>query len=501
MRKIGFKNFRKFVNFPSLELAPITFMVGANNAGKSTVVKGLLALSDFLKSGDKGIEIPFPNEVEANFIERKKKKLSEIRFYFNSTYLAHIGTFRRALYNRAENDTIVFSTRIGSIDVDIDVVGNGSDEELVWGIVSVIKLHDRINKITMSFDLKNDFVKMEFNIDETEETSDTISANISKYWDGDTGNLIRSLVESLAQAIHATLSPSQENQQIKFDGILGNITVYSAHLAPIENVNAETKVALENVIYKDNSGKFKVKLSTSISQLDFELEYIYAHGVSQKVIYSSKDTNDYLSRTIHDFVSTQRLQDNCQKEFILEWMEEFGIGVDYSISSFGGEAYVVKITNNDGDIVNLADKGIGSIQLMTLLFRLAIDIPCEEESKYGEIVRRKLFVIEEPEQNLHPMLQSKLADLFFKLNKDYGFSFLVETHSEYLIRRSQVIVKDNFNDIALPFKDNSFKVYYFNTSIEEKAYYEIKYQKDGNFSNDFGQGFFDEASNLAFEIL
>ena len=47
MRQIGFKNFRKFENFPSIELAPITVLVGENNAGKSTVVKGMLALSDF----------------------------------------------------------------------------------------------------------------------------------------------------------------------------------------------------------------------------------------------------------------------------------------------------------------------------------------------------------------------------------------------------------------------------------------------------------------------
>ena len=48
MRQIGFKNFRRFENFPALDLAPITIFVGENNAGKSTVVKGILALSDFL---------------------------------------------------------------------------------------------------------------------------------------------------------------------------------------------------------------------------------------------------------------------------------------------------------------------------------------------------------------------------------------------------------------------------------------------------------------------
>ena len=50
MRQIGFKNFRRFENFPALDLAPITIFVGENNAGKSTVVKGILALSDFMNS-------------------------------------------------------------------------------------------------------------------------------------------------------------------------------------------------------------------------------------------------------------------------------------------------------------------------------------------------------------------------------------------------------------------------------------------------------------------
>ena len=36
MNKIGFKNFRKFQELDPLDLSPITFFVGENNAGKST---------------------------------------------------------------------------------------------------------------------------------------------------------------------------------------------------------------------------------------------------------------------------------------------------------------------------------------------------------------------------------------------------------------------------------------------------------------------------------
>ena len=49
MKQIGFKNFRRFENFPMLNLGDVTILVGRNNAGKSTMVKALLLLLDNLK--------------------------------------------------------------------------------------------------------------------------------------------------------------------------------------------------------------------------------------------------------------------------------------------------------------------------------------------------------------------------------------------------------------------------------------------------------------------
>ena len=37
--KIGFSNFRKFADFPEINLGDITILVGGNNSGKSTLVK------------------------------------------------------------------------------------------------------------------------------------------------------------------------------------------------------------------------------------------------------------------------------------------------------------------------------------------------------------------------------------------------------------------------------------------------------------------------------
>ena len=42
MKSIGFKNFRRFQEMNSISLGGVNMFVGGNNAGKSTVVKGLL---------------------------------------------------------------------------------------------------------------------------------------------------------------------------------------------------------------------------------------------------------------------------------------------------------------------------------------------------------------------------------------------------------------------------------------------------------------------------
>ena len=41
IQQVGFKNFRRFEEFPMIDLGNINIIVGRNNAGKSTVLKAL----------------------------------------------------------------------------------------------------------------------------------------------------------------------------------------------------------------------------------------------------------------------------------------------------------------------------------------------------------------------------------------------------------------------------------------------------------------------------
>lgn len=239
----------------------------------------------------------------------------------------------------------------------------------------------------------------------------------------------------------------------------------------------------------------------------FKIEYITAHAANQNTIYNTADRNDYIAQTVHAFVRAKIARGQKEYTFVTDWMRKFGVGHDFDVISIDGEAYRVKIKDEYNSIVNLADKGMGSIQLMILLLRLATilreyepqNIVALEES---DQLRYPTIIIEEPEQNLHPKVQSQLADLFLYLNREYHCKFVVETHSEYLIRKTQVLVsKEKFEDKSSMKENNPFKVYYFDGEKKDKPYYSMEYRTDGKFSNEFGTGFFDTASNLAFELF
>lgn len=83
------------------------------------------------------------------------------------------------------------------------------------------------------------------------------------------------------------------------------------------------------------------------------------------------------------------------------------------------------------------------------------------------------------------------------LNQEYGFKFIIETHSEYLIRKTQVIVGDNFKTEE-DLKKNPFKVYYFPA---DGIPYDMGYTTSGLFKEKFGDGFINEAGRLHMTVL
>ena len=107
-----------------------------------------------------------------------------------------------------------------------------------------------------------------------------------------------------------------------------------------------------------------------------------------------------------------------------------------------------------------------------------------------------ILIFEEPELNLHTRFQSKLPELFHRVYSDFGICFIIETHSEYFVRSTQVIVKRNEYEVLPNY--NPFSVTYFSDKLKQ---WEMTYNPDGRFNETFGEGFFDEAWTLTSQII
>lgn len=452
---MGFKRFRKFKDIPCEPLGNVSILVGANNAGKSTFVKGLLLTVDNLKN--------LRTEITGSIFKQGANPM----FLLDSSKYPniHIGDFRRALYwvstingQIPSNEDITFKACIANYQIWLTVV-EGENKHASSVPISQITVMDEKRRVSFLIDYLNKQTKVKVH---TDKDSIEYQTEMSFLIDRQNAILIPQLVMGIANNAYTLADNGKVDKRMK---------AYSE----IFYIMAE-------------------ELDWLISNMT--VEYVYAHGISQRPIFDYNDRNDYMADALHDFINENIAENSKEHKFVSDWLKKFEVGMDFHIEPVVGECYILHITGKDDHDVYLADMGMGTSQLITLLFRLATFI---SRSIKRRVAYKPTIVIEEPEQNMHPKFQSLLADLFYEVNHDYGFNFVVETHSEYLVRRSQVIVAgQNYKTDKDMMENNPFKVYYFPSN---KNPYDMKFRTDGNFSEEFGSGFYDEATNLLFKII
>ncbi|TAH31054.1 MAG: DUF3696 domain-containing protein [Cytophagales bacterium] len=231
-------------------------------------------------------------------------------------------------------------------------------------------------------------------------------------------------------------------------------------------------------------------------------EYVEAVRAKSRRIYTHDSQTTLFDELLLDYNSVQL--DLQAEKFLQKWIKEFEIADKVEFEKIAGGIATQVIFIKNGAKYPLADLGYGVTQYLPLLLKIALQITTESSNDrmrtpFREKPLKKTIILEEPETNLHPKLQSRLADMILDALQNFEIKFIIETHSEYFIRRLQILTaekKANSDEIALYYFYEPHKIPQGQKQVER-----INILPDGNLDNDFGSGFFDEATNMKFELL
>ena len=175
----------------------------------------------------------------------------------------------------------------------------------------------------------------------------------------------------------------------------------------------------------------------------------------------TREFNDPEGSDIPMFLT--RIEATQQKEWeklktqLVEFGKSSGLFQNIEVKNFGralGTPFQLKFKVR-GPNANIVDVGYGVSQILPILVHIL-------NAKTSEIA---YFLLQQPEVHLHPRAQAELSSLLTKLTSQSNQSFIVETHSDYMIDRARIdIIRGNIRpeDVSLIYfepKGNIVKVH------------------------------------------
>ena len=173
------------------------------------------------------------------------------------------------------------------------------------------------------------------------------------------------------------------------------------------------------------------------------------------------------------------------KEGLERFGQDSGLFDEISIESLGtaeGSPFQLQVRKSGGRTKgrkrNLIDVGYGVSQALPIL---------------TELLRKDLnsmFLFQQPEVHLHPTAQAALGSLFCQI-ADWDRQIIVETHSDYLLDRVRMDVRDKKAKLT----SSDVSILYFESKGLDVCIHSLELDEDGNIVNappGYRQFFMDE---------
>ena len=156
---------------------------------------------------------------------------------------------------------------------------------------------------------------------------------------------------------------------------------------------------------------------------------------------------------------------------LVEFGRESGLFSDIRVRRHGSQIsdpFQLQVKVRSGSHANIMDVGYGVSQSLPILVDLLASDQLRGPFRRS---RRKTFLLQQPEVHLHPRGQAELASFFAGLAKSRDCQFLIETHSDHIINRMRILVRQGIlrsRDVGIVFFEplrNSVKVH--NISLDK----------------------------------
>ena len=419
IQKLIIEDVRCFAGRQEFNIRPLTFLVGENSTGKSTVLGCFGALDNFMRGSHQGLDFniePYQMGSFVDIVRRSNPRKKAFRLGF------------------------MFQDAKGSIDYILDCVGRETGSE-------PIVLEEKFI-----------FENGEIILKEAGQQADR--SNRAEF----SPRAFEVLLEKTDQIENFTV----ETRQFFLGRHAFELLDYLLFLTQVEDGHRGPPELSPDEVKFQNFLKRSQPLWNQAAFFSFETQSFAPIRSRPRRTYNPlKETATPEGSDIPVRLMNISKADNKAwqqlKHRLVKFGQASGLFTDIDIRRLGkstSDPFQLQIKVK-GPKVNMIDVGYGVNQLLPILVRI-----------FNESVRTT-FLMQQPEVHLHPRGQAELSSLLVDLVKQRKHKFIVETHSDHMVDRARIeIMKKRIlpEDVSLIYLEpvgNSVKVH--NIAFDEQA--------------------------------
>lgn len=228
-------------------------------------------------------------------------------------------------------------------------------------------------------------------------------------------------------------------------------------------------------------------LKTTFVELDLKTNYISSFRLHPERTYYEQTKENlkigaYGERYTDQIVLWEIKHPDIYQQFV-QSLQEMNLLQGIKTKRMDGGRYELQVTTHQSGLSSsLADVGFGISQFLPVL---VADYQLPDNS---------VLLISQPELHLHPGLQANFADYLVQQIKTTRKTYLVETHSEYLINRLRLAIAKG------TIQEDDVRAYYFRNNGSDVENFSLNFKKDGMVENapvDFFQTYMMDVMDIA----